>query len=80
MAMADIPHIDKMISNVEAKKDDIYSTFKINSQIQSIQQVNLEIEQFRDFNAKKAHVKGRLSLYLRHTRDTSDKITEKCMK
>jgi hypothetical protein len=69
----DLPHIEQMISEAESRQAELNTKQKeVNAQIQAVQRINRQIEEFRDLNAKRALVQGRLGLYLETLDDIKD--------
>ena len=69
----DLPHIEQMISEAESRQAELNTKQKkVNAQIQAVQRTNRQIEVFRDLNAKRALVQGRLGLYLETLDDIKD--------
>lgn len=61
----DTPHLNKMIIDANNRMITIKKEMgEVKASISSIQKTNKYLEKLRDFNAKRALVKGRLSLYL----------------
>ncbi|MGE4495688.1 MAG: DUF3732 domain-containing protein [Methanosarcina sp.] len=74
----DLPHLDQMITTVEAKLEQINSELKdINNQIQAIQKANQRIESIRDYNAKRALIQGRISLYMETITEVKAELIDK---
>ncbi len=74
----DLPHIEQMISIAEAKLIEINSELKnLNGQIQAVQQANQRIEAIRDYNAKRALIQGRISLYMETITEVEDEVIDK---
>ena len=70
---SDLPHIEKMIAMAEARQADINSKLReVNAQIQAVQNIDQQIEEIRDSNAKRALVQGRLGLYLETIAEVED--------
>lgn len=61
----DTPHLDVMIARAEDRLADIKTKLdELNASIKSLQETNEYLSELRDYNAKRALIKGRLSLYL----------------
>jgi hypothetical protein len=70
---SDLPHIEKMIAMAEASLADINSELReVNAQIQAVQNIDQQIEEIRDSNAKRALVQGRLGFYLETIANVKD--------
>ncbi len=75
----DTPHLDKMISKSEEKLASAKKELEeVKASIKSLQSTNEQIARLRDQNARRALIKGRLSLYYENMpEDESDMPDEK---
>jgi len=76
----DTPHLDAMIAKAEDQLGEIKKQLdEVKSSIISLQTTNQRISDLRDFNSRRAMIKGRLSLYLENmpandVDDSDDKL------
>lgn len=76
----DTPHLDAMITKAEDKLGEIKKQLdEVKASIISLQTTNQRISDLRDFNSRRAMIKGRLSLYLENmpandVDDSDDKL------
>lgn len=76
----DTPHLDAMITRVEDQLAEIKRQLdEVKASIISLQTTNQRISDLRDFNSRRAMIKGRLSLYLENmpakdVDDSDDKL------
>lgn len=74
---ADAPHIERLIYDTQAKQSQISSQLhSIKLKIESIQQTEKQIEVFRDANAKRALVQGRIGFYMESIADVTDTVSD----
>ncbi|MHB8793182.1 MAG: DUF3732 domain-containing protein [Thermoleophilia bacterium] len=70
------PQMSAVLASLEAKQADLKSSLRDNRErLEAIQRENVRIQEFRDHNARRAHILGRVSLYLESVpqlEDTSD--------
>lgn len=74
----DTPHLDRMIARAEEKLVKIKKQLdEVRTSVISLQTTNRHISALRDFNARQAMIKGRLSLYLESMpADNIDKLDD----
>lgn len=75
----DTPHLDKLIVKAEEHLEKIKKQFdEVKFSIASLQKTDVHISELRDFNSRRAMVKGRLSLYLENipSSDSNDSDDE----
>lgn len=76
----DTPHLDAMIAKAEDQLGEIKKQLdEVKASITSLQTTNQRISDLRDFNSRRAMIKGRLSLYLENmpandVDDSDDKL------
>ena len=76
----DTPHLDAMMAKAEDQLGEIKKQLdEVNASIISLQTTNQRISDLRDFNSRRAMIKGRLSLYLENmpandVDDSDDKL------
>lgn len=75
---ADFPHIQQLKIRSEDEKEKLQSQLNsINEQIQSLRRSNARLQEYRDTQAARALVKGRISYYLEGIREqTSDTVED----
>jgi len=57
--------MDAVMTRLEAKQADIKSQLRDNQEkLEAIQRENIRLQEYRDRNARRAHIAGRISLYL----------------
>lgn len=74
---ADAPHVEGLIKDAEARETEIgKALLRITLSIESIQETDKKIEEWRDANAKRALIKGRLDLYLESIANVVDNVVD----
>ena len=59
------PQMEAVVTSLEAKQADIKSRLRDNREkLEAIQRESARLQEYRDRNARKAHISGRISLYL----------------
>ena len=59
------PQMDTLVTSIRAKQDDIKIRLRMNrEQLVAIQRETAQVQEYRDRNARRAHLLGRVSLYL----------------
>ena len=67
------PEMDTLLTSLRAKHDDIKLSLRTNrEQLVAIQRESARVEEYRDRNARRAHVLGRISLYLESVPELDD--------
>lgn len=70
------PQMQAVVTSLETKQADLKSRFRDNRErLEAIQRENDKLQEYRDRNARRAHILGRVSLYLEsvpHLEDGSD--------
>jgi hypothetical protein len=70
------PQMQEVLMSLEAKQADLKSRFRINKEsLEAIQRENIRLQDYRDDQSRKAHIMGRISLYLEsvpHTQNDSN--------
>lgn len=76
------PEIDNLVATLEARRDDIKSLLRSNrEQLEAIQRQSTRVQDYRDRITRRAHILGRISLYLEgvtelpSTSDLQEEIT-----
>ena len=59
------PQMQAVVTMLEEKKDNLKAQLRDNREkLEAIQRENARLQEYRDFNARRAHILGRISLYL----------------
>ena len=59
------PHMEAVVTSLEVKQADLKSLLRDNREkLEAIQRESTRLEEYRDRNARRAHIFGRISLYL----------------